>query len=64
MLARDPPIDPDSDMWRPFVEAYEAGAPPQGGFGMGLNRFVQGFLGLADIHETVLFPRDASRLGP
>ncbi|WQF89324.1 Class II Aminoacyl-tRNA synthetase/Biotinyl protein ligase (BPL) and lipoyl protein ligase (LPL) [Colletotrichum destructivum] len=33
MLARDPPIDPDSDMWRPFVEAYEAGAPPQGGFG-------------------------------
>jgi aspartyl/asparaginyl-tRNA synthetase len=31
---------------------------------VGLNRFVQGFLGLQDIRETVLFPRDGSRLAP
>lgn len=31
---------------------------------VGINRFVQGLVGLADIRETVLFPRDASRLSP
>ena len=33
-------------------------------FAVGLNRFVQGFLGLADIRESVLFPRNAARLAP
>ena len=31
---------------------------------VGINRFVQGLLGLADVRETVLFPRDACRLSP
>lgn len=31
---------------------------------VGLNRLVQGYLGLNDIRETVLFPRDACRLAP
>lgn len=31
---------------------------------VGLNRLVQGYLGLADVRETVLFPRDACRLAP
>lgn len=31
---------------------------------VGLNRLIQGFLGLTDIRETVLFPRDAARLAP
>ncbi|KAL6887119.1 hypothetical protein GGI43DRAFT_417684 [Trichoderma evansii] len=58
------PIDPDSPGWRPYTEAHEIGMPPWGGFGLGLNRLVQGYLGLADIRETVLFPRDACRLAP
>jgi aspartyl/asparaginyl-tRNA synthetase len=29
-----------------------------------MNRFVQGLVGLTDIRETVLFPRDAKRLSP
>ncbi|KAL2208339.1 class II aaRS and biotin synthetase [Sarocladium strictum] len=62
--SRAHPIDPDSPGWRPFVRAHEIGMPPWGGFGMGLNRFVQSFLGLSDIRETVLFPRNASRLVP
>jgi aspartyl/asparaginyl-tRNA synthetase len=33
-------------------------------FTVGLNRLVQGFLGLSDVRETVLFPRDAGRLAP
>lgn len=31
---------------------------------VGLNRLVQGLVGLQDIRETVLFPRDAIRLSP
>ncbi|KAH0496064.1 hypothetical protein TgHK011_003447 [Trichoderma gracile] len=58
------PIDPDCPGWRPYTEAFEIGMPPWGGFGLGLNRLVQGYLGLVDVRETVLFPRDASRLAP
>ncbi|KAL0929814.1 aspartate-tRNA ligase [Colletotrichum truncatum] len=58
------PIDPDSPGWRPFVAAHEFGMPPWGGFGMGLNRFVQVFLGLNDIREATLFPRNSARLTP
>ncbi|KAF4341801.1 aspartate-trna ligase [Fusarium beomiforme] len=64
MQARNPPLDPDDDMWRPWMGSYEAGAPPQGGFGIGLNRLLQGFLGLSYIHETTLWPRDPTRLAP
>ncbi|KAK4219695.1 aspartyl-tRNA synthetase [Rhypophila decipiens] len=63
-LKRTPPIYPDSPEWRTYMAAHELGMPPWGGFGLGINRLVQGFLGLADIRETVLFPRDASRLAP
>ncbi|KZL86617.1 aspartate-trna ligase [Colletotrichum incanum] len=52
---RSPPIDTTSPEWRPFLTAHEI---------VGINRFVQGFMGLADIRETVLFPRDAARLEP
>ncbi|PVI02292.1 class II aaRS and biotin synthetase [Periconia macrospinosa] len=62
--ARAHPIDPDSPEWRPYMAAHEIGMPPWGGFGLGINRLVQGFLGLTDIRETVLFPRDAARLTP
>ncbi|KAK4189003.1 hypothetical protein QBC35DRAFT_494952 [Podospora australis] len=62
--AREHPIDPDSPEWRPYLIAHEIGMPPWGGFGLGINRLVQGFLGLDDIRETVLFPRDAARLTP
>ncbi|KAL7894103.1 hypothetical protein HDV63DRAFT_389613 [Trichoderma sp. SZMC 28014] len=58
------PIDPDCPGWRPYTEAHEIGMPPWGGFGLGLNRLVQGYLGLVDVRETVLFPRDACRLAP
>ncbi|PTB62253.1 class II aaRS and biotin synthetase [Trichoderma citrinoviride] len=58
------PIDPDCPGWQPYTEAHEIGMPPWGGFGLGLNRLVQGYLGLGDVRETVLFPRDACRLAP
>ncbi|KAI1257832.1 hypothetical protein MGN70_000876 [Eutypa lata] len=64
MQANDPPIDPDMPMLRPWIQALEAGAHPHGMFGVGLNRLLQGFLGLPDIHDTALFPRDANQLIP
>ncbi|KAH9873310.1 hypothetical protein J1614_005708 [Plenodomus biglobosus] len=64
MTTREHPIDPDCDGWRPYVQSHDLGMPPWGGFGMGINRFVQGLIGLTDIRETVLFPRDAKRLSP
>ncbi|KAH9218966.1 hypothetical protein DL95DRAFT_384797 [Leptodontidium sp. 2 PMI_412] len=64
MAARDPPIDPDASMWHTYIGAYEAGAPPQGGYGMGLNRLLQNVIGLSDIHEAALFPRNAQRVSP
>lgn len=64
MTSRDPPLDPDSPMWRPYVSSFEAGMHPHGNYGVGLNRLLQGFLGLDDIHQAALFPRDSSRIEP
>ncbi|KAI0201864.1 hypothetical protein F4808DRAFT_424084 [Astrocystis sublimbata] len=63
-VTRAHPIDPDCPGWTNYTRAHEIGMPPWGGFGLGINRLVQGFLGLEDIRETVLFPRDARRLTP
>ena len=38
--------------------------PPHGGMGMGLERLTKQMLGLANIKEACLFPRDRSRLTP
>jgi aspartyl-tRNA synthetase len=38
--------------------------PTHGGLGVGVNRLLQGFLGLGDVREVTLFPRDVNRLAP
>ncbi len=38
--------------------------PPHGGMGMGLERLTKQVLGLANIKEACLFPRDRNRLTP
>ncbi len=47
-----------------YLEAFKFGMPPHGGFGMGLDRLVTKLLGLENIKEGILFPRDPSRLAP
>lgn len=47
-----------------YVKAFRYGVPPHGGFGFGIERFVQSMLDLPNIRETVLFPRDRYRLVP
>jgi aspartyl-tRNA synthetase len=47
-----------------YMEAFRYGMPPHGGFGMGIERVVMQLLGLENIREAVLFPRDTERLTP
>jgi len=56
--------DPSAPGFRSFLMAMQAGMPEHGGFGMGLERLTQKLLGLKNIKEASLFPRDINRLAP
>lgn len=47
-----------------YLEAFRYGMPPHGGWGFGIDRFVQTLAGLSNIREARLFPRDRYRLDP
>ncbi|CAI9105618.1 OLC1v1004585C1 [Oldenlandia corymbosa var. corymbosa] len=47
-----------------YIDAFRYGAPPHGGFGVGLERVVMLFCALNNIRKTSLFPRDPNRLAP
>src|SRR6266699_2744455 len=47
-----------------YLKAFRYGMPPHGGWGFGLDRFVQKLLDLPNIREAILFPRDRGRLVP
>lgn len=56
--------DPEADGFRYYLQAFRYGLPPHGGFGMGLERLTQKIIGLANVKEATLFPRDINRLTP
>ena len=43
---------------------YDLGMPPHGGFAIGLERLTAQILGLANIRQAVLYPRDRYKLTP
>ncbi len=47
-----------------YLEAFQYGMPPHGGFAIGLERLVGQLLGVRNVRETTLFPRDVHRLTP
>lgn len=47
-----------------FLEAFKYGMPPHAGFGLGLERLSQKIIGLNNVKEATLFPRDLNRLAP
>jgi len=55
-------LDPKSFEF--YLNAFAYGMPPHGGWGLGVERMVQKMLGLNNIRETILFPRDRNRLVP
>ncbi|KAL8778806.1 MAG: hypothetical protein Q9213_007241 [Squamulea squamosa] len=64
MRANDPPLDPLSEGFRHYTDAFKHGCAPHGGGGLGLNRILQFYLGLPDIRFATMFPRDPGRLAP
>lgn len=56
--------DPEADGFKHFLSAFKYGMPPLGGFGMGLERLTQKLVGLNNVKEATLFPRDINRLAP
>jgi nondiscriminating aspartyl-tRNA synthetase len=50
--------------YRTYVDAFRHGMPPHGGFAIGLERFMMRLLGVANVREVALFPRDLHRLAP
>lgn len=45
-----------------YLQAFKYGMPPEGGFCMGLERITRDILGLANVREASLFPRDMERI--
>jgi len=47
-----------------YLNIFKFGMPPHGGFGMGVERFTQAILGVHNVREVTMFPRDVNRLKP
>jgi nondiscriminating aspartyl-tRNA synthetase len=52
----------DPEKFRFYLQAFQYGMPPHGGLGFGLERFTAKLLGLDNIKEATLFPRDINRI--
>ncbi|MHB8634358.1 MAG: aspartate--tRNA(Asn) ligase [Thermoplasmatota archaeon] len=55
-------LDPKD--FQSYLESFRFGMPPHGGCGIGIERILMMMLGLPNIREAILFPRDVSRLTP
>jgi nondiscriminating aspartyl-tRNA synthetase len=47
-----------------YLKAFRYGMPPHAGWGLGAERLLMTMLGVENIREVVLFPRDRKRLSP
>lgn len=50
--------------FKAYIDSFRYGAPPHAGWGLGVERLTMLILGLNNIREAVLFPRDRDRLTP
>ena len=57
-------VDPNSEGFLDYVNAFKQGCRPHAGGGLGLNRIVMFFLGLDNVRQATPFPRDPQRLRP
>lgn len=55
-------LDVTDDGFKHYLQAFKYGLPQHGGCGMGVDRLVQKTIGLANVKEATLFPRDLNRL--
>jgi nondiscriminating aspartyl-tRNA synthetase len=57
-------LDVTHDGFKHYLQAFKYGLPQHGGCGFGVDRLVQKTIGLANVKEATLFPRDINRLTP
>ena len=52
------------DSYADYLQAFEHGMPPHGGWAIGLERFVARLTEAENVRQVTLFPRDLNRLNP
>lgn len=57
-------LDPENPGLKHYLDAFKYGMPDEGGFGFGIARFVQKLIGLENVKDAELFPRDVHRVSP
>ena len=57
-------LDIDHEGFKYYLQAFKYGLPIHGGCGFGIDRLTQRVIGLANVKEATLFPRDINRLTP
>ena len=60
----DAGLDATHDGFKYYLQAFKFGLPQHGGCGFGVDRLVQKTIGLNNVKEATLFPRDINRLTP
>jgi nondiscriminating aspartyl-tRNA synthetase len=59
---RERDLDPKD--FKDYIDSFRYGAPPHAGWGLGLERLTMLLLGIQNIREVTLFPRDRTRTTP
>lgn len=57
-------LDVSHEGFKYYLQAFKYGLPQHGGCGFGIDRLVEKTIGLNNVKEAVLFPRDINRLTP
>src|SRR6266496_893017 len=60
----DAGLDVSHEGFKYYLQAFRYGLPQHGGCGFGVDRLVQKTIGLHNVKEATLFPRDMNRLTP
>lgn len=56
--------DENPEPYAGYLQVFEHGVPPHGGFAIGLERWTARLTGAANVRQVTLFPRDLHRLSP
>ena len=57
-------LDTEHPGYKYYLQAFKHGLPAHGGCGFGIDRLVEKTIGLSNVKEAILFPRDINRLAP
>lgn len=57
-------LNPNDEGYKYYLQAFKYGLPAHGGCGFGIDRLVEKTIGLSNVKEAILFPRDMQRLTP